>query len=698
MAWETFISPLAACCWLALIWTVAAKTIHGADAGILESWDWLRVVGIDIFVYSTLGLLTALAAARWPVVGPLFAGPFVLVLLALAVLNGFFLLETGEQGTWYDLMDAMARRKELTMVLEDIGTPRIIWGTSGALLSALVGVMSARWFTLKRRPIHSSQRASLRARAWGVSASLGLVFLIALPAKGFQQTTLRKNVVFLVAKTAWARRLPAKWKKFDKEVSPLESSSLEQFASSDERPNVLMVILESTRFDHTALAGEDALADTPELAKWAETSAVATTVRSVLPHTTKSMFSMLCGRYPTMQKGRAEPSLNGNVVCLPELMREAGYDTAFGQSAFGTFESRPQLVTNFGFEKFQAFEDIKGEKVSYLSSDDASLHRFFRNFLNNKKKQKDQRPFFVTLLTSATHHSYRLSASEKKRAKAAEKPMKKPADRYARLVEAEDRLLQRLRKLLERRGLWENTIIVVVGDHGEGFGDHGVKQHDNNYFEEGLRVPFLLRGPGIEAQVVDHNASLVDFLPTLAAALGIAPNPSAGLPGHDIFAADYTADAPKYFSCYKPHKCFGYVQGTQKFVQIPRDDISLVFDLDTDPDERSPSLPTRDMKPQIAALKELTAAHRYRGVKLKFEKQVYYDIWRCSKRGYCKHPNAFKLKHRYDPADPERKLTEEDDVKSADKSAEKGPEKNAEIGPKKNAKIGPRKDGPADGP
>ena len=659
MAWETLISPLGACCWLALIWTVIAKAKHGFGAGLLDGVDLLRVISVDWLVYSLIGLGVAALAARRPRVAPALLGPVVVAVMTLAGINGFFLLETGEQGSWYDLMDAVARRKELKMVLEEISTPEVLIGTGATLSAVFIGVFVARWWTQKKRPLDSAQRASLRARAWAVSAIAGLFVMVGSGPGSFQEASLRKNVVLLVAKTAWVGNLPGKWKAFD-ETPPITAGSLEAFARRPTRPNVVFVILESTRFDHTALAGEEALADTPELGRLAENGAVAMTMRSVLPHTTKSMFSMLCGRYPTLQKGRVEPAKVGDAVCLPDQLRQAGYATAFAQSAFGTFESRPHLVTNFGFEAFEAYEDLKGEKVSYLSSDDASLARFMRDFLKRRESSGDERPFFVTLLTSATHHSYRLPRGERARARREKKPQKSAADRYARLVEAEDNLLRQLRRELERRKLWSNTIVVVVGDHGEGFGDHGVKQHDNNYFEEGLRVPFVMHGPGIKPQAVTHNASLIDTLPTLAAALDLEVDPAAELPGHDVFAADYPAEEPKFFACYKPHKCSGFVQGDLKFVEVPRDDVSLVFDLSTDPDERAPTLPPAELDESVERLRELTTSHRYRKAKIRFDEAVYFDIWRCSKHGVCKHPGAFKLKYRYDPEDPERDLSEDD--------------------------------------
>jgi arylsulfatase A-like enzyme len=639
-------------CWLAIAVTIAAKMHHAYGGGLVTSLGGLRLIGWDIVVFALFGATASALGIRWPRWAPRLVWPVFVAATSLALLNAFFLMETGEQGSWYDLQDAVARRKELKMVLEDISSPELLWRSAGGLSAYFIVVVSARGLSLGRWPMDPIERSELRLRAWAGVAGLGFVLAMIAQPQTVQQDGLRKNVVTLVVKTAWRGYLPGSFSEWPKR-DLVEPAEIERFASLPARANVLFVILESTRFDHTELAGQESPAKTPQLAALGKAGAVASQMRSVLPHTTKSMFSMLCGRYPTMQKSRVEPSSRGDVQCLPDVLTAAGYSTLFAQSAFGTFESRPYLVRNFGYEEFAGYEDIRGEKLSYLSSDDGSLARYFDTWLKERERRGDERPFFATFLTSATHHSYRLAKREKSRARREGLPQKRPIDRYARLVEAEDSMLAQMRLHLERRGLWENTIVVVVGDHGEGFGDHGVKQHDNNYFEEGLRVPFVLHGPGIEAKRVDHNASLIDFLPTLAASLGLKLQADAALPGHDVFAEDYPADEPKFFGCYKPHRCSGFVQGPLKYVEVSRDDESFVFDLEKDPDERFPTLATESFAGPAKRLRELMVAHRYRSLKHHYEAGMLFGDWKCSAKGVCKHPRAWKKKYRYKSEVPE---------------------------------------------
>jgi arylsulfatase A-like enzyme len=96
-----------------------------------------------------------------------------------------------------------------------------------------------------------------------------------------------------------------------------------------------------------------------------------------------------------------------------------------------------------------------------------------------------------------------------------------------------DAQLGRLVEGLQSLGLVERTAIVVTSDHGEGLGDHGRLTHGANLFEELVRVPLVVRGPGIPAgQKLAGAAQLEDLMPTLLELLGL-PAPD-GLDGRSL--------------------------------------------------------------------------------------------------------------------------------------------------------------------
>jgi len=107
-------------------------------------------------------------------------------------------------------------------------------------------------------------------------------------------------------------------------------------------------------------------------------------------------------------------------------------------------------------------------------------------------------------------------------------------DRYRREVSAWDASLGTLLDGLRSAGLLARTILLVTSDHGEEFQEHGRLTHGSHLYEETVRVPLVLHGPGIPAGRRDEPVQGIDLFPTLARLLGIAPGP--GLPGHDLLA------------------------------------------------------------------------------------------------------------------------------------------------------------------
>src|SRR5262249_48673410 len=99
-------------------------------------------------------------------------------------------------------------------------------------------------------------------------------------------------------------------------------------------------------------------------------------------------------------------------------------------------------------------------------------------------------------------------------------------DRYDGEIRFTDLHLGRVFAALDSLGLSERTIVAVTGDHGEGFGEHGIMQHGYHTYNAQTRVPFILRVPGLPPRHVDEPVGHVDLLPTLLNLTGGAPEPT----------------------------------------------------------------------------------------------------------------------------------------------------------------------------
>jgi choline-sulfatase len=162
-------------------------------------------------------------------------------------------------------------------------------------------------------------------------------------------------------------------------------------------------------------------------------------------------------------------------------------------------------------------------------------------------------------------------------------------DRYEGAIAYMDAEIARLLDTLQQTGRLESTAIVLAADHGESLGDHGEREHGIFVYESVLRVPLIVRTPGMRARRVGDLASLVDVFPTVLDLLGHRQRPvsdgrsllpamrGARLPERSVYAESMYAER------------FGWSplrvvrDGRFKFIEAPRPEL---YDLVADPFEQ----------------------------------------------------------------------------------------------------------------
>ncbi|MBX7084383.1 MAG: sulfatase-like hydrolase/transferase, partial [Nannocystaceae bacterium] len=131
-----------------------------------------------------------------------------------------------------------------------------------------------------------------------------------------------------------------------------------------------------------------------------------------------------------------------------------------------------------------------------------------------------------------------------------------------------------------------DTLVVVVGDHGEGLGDHGVQLHGPNLYEEDVRVPLCFGGAGLSHAVAHDTVGLIDLVPTIMDLLGQPPRP--GDRGRSLVPAfDGRSALPEraYYLENGKGTRVGVVWGEDKLIYEPRTGATYRFDLRRDPHE-----------------------------------------------------------------------------------------------------------------
>jgi uncharacterized protein len=242
---------------------------------------------------------------------------------------------------------------------------------------------------------------------------------------------------------------------------------------------------------------------------------------------------------------RALPALTGgdyDVLSTPKndvlrLARRAGYESTLiipKSAQFFLAKLRPE----FRFDRTITITDHpQAQEVWGYGADQPTSARIVDRALSliDEPRRKRQ-PFFLWLFNFDLHNWRELSAAHVEAAMqrfGIRDEADKLAFRYRAVAAALDAEFGRLLLELEQRKLMENTVIVLASDHGEALGRDGFWVHSVFLWEPLIRVPLVLRAPGLPARQIDSRVSVVDVAPTLARYM--YPNPdNTGYAGEDL--------------------------------------------------------------------------------------------------------------------------------------------------------------------
>jgi arylsulfatase A-like enzyme len=178
-------------------------------------------------------------------------------------------------------------------------------------------------------------------------------------------------------------------------------------------------------------------------------------------------------------------------------------------------------------------------------------------------------------------------------------------DVYADSLAYVDEQLDRLIRRLKERGEWDRTLMVVSGDHGEAFYEHGSAAHANGVHAEVIRVPLIVRAPGLEPGRDARPAHLLDVAPGVFQLLGLPVHPS--FQGESLFAPEPRADRVRYVISDTPWSTqLGAIRSGFKLIWNGDTGATTLYDLGRDPGEKMDATATRpevasDLKSRLAA-------------------------------------------------------------------------------------------------
>jgi len=605
----------------ALFCTMAVKLFHSLRYGFTgEYFGWILA---DISFLMAIEVILSLICFRWPCKWVVRSATIVAaVICAWSVMNAGWLIRTGTQ-ILPRVFLSLFRAPVNTLCIVGVNLVKMP-GASIVLLVPSVIALAFFFFVLAKPglPVYNHKRFIARVT---VCVIIVIVAIIVRPAVarrgspqvasvGLQYNSQLRAVISLVLpdyrRLSEPRREIPSFDQFKISISPQQVNH-----------NVIIVILEGIQYQYTSLV--DKKNDlTPHLANIAEQGVEFTNSRSSLTHTTKALFAMLTGRFASVSQDIAEavPVLKPYSSIATILRDRMGYRTAFFQSAMGSFESRPGLIYNLGFEKFWARDDLNDPNsfLGYLACDEFSMLKPISEWINAKEQ-----PFFLTILCSATHDPYEVPEWYGT-------PEKEPVERYRQAISYTDRFLAALDVELASLKLADKTILCVIGDHGEAFGEHGLLGHERISFDEVLRVPFCLRAPFLvePSSKIKLPVSSIDLTPTLLGLLGFE-TVSVGFDGANVIKS-VSEERKVYFSGWMQEGPAGFMQGNRKFIYNPANRTACMYDLSADPNEmvriELPEQQAKKIAYEIITWRKSTV---FRLKQQRTGKKVLYDRWFC---------------------------------------------------------------------
>jgi len=391
----------------------------------------------------------------------------------------------------------------------------------------------------------------------------------------------------------------------------------------DDRPNVLLISIDSLRADHLGCYGY-ARATSPALDRLARDGALfqnhCASTSWTLPSHAALFTSLPDGIHGCTDSDRA---LDGSAPTLAERFRGAGYATA-------GFFSGPFLHPVFGFGRgFQSYEDctsygaLTNEIAPETFNGDGRLDRAAHSDVTGPRifaalerwfTGRPKRPFFLFVHLWDVHYDYIPPPPFDKEFdpdytgaftgvdffwNSQVNPGMDPRDlqHLVALYDGEiawtDTFVGKIRELLETRGLLDDTVVAVTSDHGDEFFEHGQKTHRRSLYDEVTHVPLVLRFPRRVRAGTTLRAQTrsIDVGPTLLELAGL-PAPSDVLGASLLPLVNGPPDAPgrpAVSELYTRKLDLRSVRTLRwKFVDDLRQKRSFFFDLEHDPTESIP--------------------------------------------------------------------------------------------------------------
>lgn len=310
---------------------------------------------------------------------------------------------------------------------------------------------------------------------------------------------------------------------------PLFQDQIKSAALSNKK-NVLLIVLESVRVAETGLSRSKQASITPNIDAIASESLTASASYANANQTVRSEVSILCSALDYINGApyayQGEPI---STACIPNILAEYGYETHWIHGYRKSFFNREQFFPTLGFQNIhdKAVLEEAGytDQVGWGVSDEA-LFKYTLNTLEQSKK-----PFFAEVLTLSNHFPYLWDwgidfPDNLQLQSGVKESLEVVYPAYRRGIYYTDYQLGKFWQAFRKSPLYDNTLVIITGDHGIWTFPEALKEdksfaaelHKNETY---FRVPIVFHAPDLSAEEIDTEISHVDIVPTILDYLGI---------------------------------------------------------------------------------------------------------------------------------------------------------------------------------
>ena len=332
------------------------------------------------------------------------------------------------------------------------------------------------------------------------------------------------------------------------------------------RKNVLLITIDTLRADRLSCYSPEHL-QTPTIDKFAERGVLFSRAFAHTSTTLPSHTNILCGTTPLHHGVHDNFNfvLNKEFLTLTEHLKDFGYST-------GAFVGGFPLDSRFGLDQgFDVYDDDFGKKSGLEIQAEFVVDKAL-SWLKIREN-----PWFLWVHCYDPHDPYDppepfLRQNED--------------DIYNGEVAYVDHILERLYTYLEKNELFNSTLIVFTGDHGEALGQHGEVTHGFFAYNEVIRIPLIICSPEISKGRVDQHVSHIDIFPTVCDMLDVKK--PAFLQGISLMPAIKGKKIPTralYFESLYPFysrgwaSLRGFIQKGEKYIDSP---IPELYEIEND--------------------------------------------------------------------------------------------------------------------